>query len=555
MKKTKNRLFLIDDAFSKLENQKDRFLACERVYNATYDDAHRRRLAPQRSNIVERSRIYVPLAKTSIDILHSIFKSSFLGSGCPIEITRIGYNDDHDRALRDALTAAVKAKWRENKHFIGISRAVLSALYLPLGVVSVYWGDGDIQTKFIPINTIAFDPYASDINDVEYICYKFAKSRNDVKAKFKSGFYKSDDEYAVLKAGRRILIKEIYEKNWEKGGWDLTSYANDIEVRKAWFNQLPFCYGYCFENMPSVSRDDLLNDDYIGVYGSCLPERVKELQQEYNIKRNQKIDLIENAIDPQFAINSEGGIVNANDLLARKKVIRCNLSGDGDISKVVAPLLPTGSVYDVTTEIEMIKSEYEIASGVNSIMTGVTSASDRRSNTSLQTINAASGVRVESMFQSLAATMLHEYAKKYVKLLYKNLDDEYLIKITENPDIITIIGSKEERMSSDIDFDINVNFGTTISSDVVVSKINTLLGTLAQLGLNNPNLIMPLIKEMSVALLGENAPVYLIDEAFKELQAQQELAMATQAMDAQRQSDDIGAQNDADKEALIAGII
>lgn len=555
MKKTKNRLFLIDDAFSKLENQKDRFLACERVYNATYDDAHRRRLAPQRSNIVERSRIYVPLAKTSIDILHSIFKSSFLGSGCPIEITRIGYNDDHDRALRDALTAAVKAKWRENKHFIGISRAVLSALYLPLGVVSVYWGDGDIQTKFIPINTIAFDPYASDINDVEYICYKFAKSRNDVKAKFKSGFYKSDDEYAVLKAGRRILIKEIYEKNWERGGWDLTSYANDIEVRKAWFNQLPFCYGYCFENMPSVGREDLLNDDYIGVYGSCLPERVKELQQEYNIKRNQKIDLIENAIDPQFAINSEGGIVNANDLLSRKKVIRCNLSGDGDISKVVAPLLPTGSVYDVTTEIEMIKSEYEIASGVNSIMTGVTSASDRRSNTSLQTINAASGVRVESMFQSLAATMLHEYAKKYVKLLYKNLDDEYLIKITENPDIISIIGSKEERMSSDIDFDINVNFGTTISSDVVVSKINTLLGTLAQLGLNNPNLIMPLIKEMSVALLGENAPVYLIDEAFKELQAQQELAMATQAMDAQRQSDDIGAQSDADKEALIAGII
>ena len=58
---------------------------------------------------------------------------------------------------------------------------------------------------------------------------------------------------------------------------------------------------------------------------------------------------------------------------------------------------------------------------------------------------------------------------------------------------------------------------------------------------------------MSVALLGENAPVYLIDEAFKELQAQQELAMATQAMDAQRQSDDMG--SDADKEAIIAGII
>ncbi|WP_141082705.1 hypothetical protein [Campylobacter vicugnae] len=149
--------------------------------------------------------------------------------------------------------------------------------------------------------------------------------------------------------------------------------------------------------------------------------------------------------------------------------------------------------------------------------------------------------------------MLHEYAKKYVKLLYKNLDDEYLIKITENPDIINIIGSKEERVNKDIDFDINVNFGTTISSDVVVSKINTLLGSLAQLGLNNPNLTIPLIKEMSVALLGENAPVSLIDEAFKEMQAQQELALAQQAMSAQASADEMT--KDPAKEALIAGII
>ena len=66
---------------------------------------------------------------------------------------------------------------------------------------------------------------------------------------------------------------------------------------------------------------------------------------------------------------------------------------------------------------------------------------------------------------------------------------------------------------------------------------------------------MPLIKEMSVALLGENAPVYLIDEAFKQMQAQQELAMANEAMNAQKQSDDIASQSDPDKEAIIAGII
>jgi len=47
-----------------------------------------------------------------------------------------------------------------------------------------------------------------------------------------------------------------------------------------------------------------------------------EIQKEYNIKRNQKIDITENQIDPSFIVDKTKGAVALSDVMARKKVIR-----------------------------------------------------------------------------------------------------------------------------------------------------------------------------------------------------------------------------------------
>ena len=98
----------------------------------------------------------------------------------------------------------------------------------------------------------------------------------------------------------------------------------------------------------------------------------------------------------------------------------------------------------------MLKSEYEITTGVNSVMTGQTSPSDRRAMGALQTVNAASSMRIESMMQTLLDTMLQSYAEHFVWLIYRYTSDEELISITEDEEIIQKIGSRDGPLDFDI---------------------------------------------------------------------------------------------------------
>ena len=187
---SENDLNLIEDAFSSLERHKWRFLECERAFRAVYKEDNR--TSKRKNSQKSRSKLYVPLIKTTIAIIHAIFKTSFMSDRCPIEVTRVGLRSEHDLILQNALTAVLKNHWKKKEHRVGLSKAVLSALYLPLGIVSLFYDKaaGQIRTKFIPITDLAFDKRASDINDIEYVAYKYTQSVREVKHKLDSGFYK-----------------------------------------------------------------------------------------------------------------------------------------------------------------------------------------------------------------------------------------------------------------------------------------------------------------------------------------------------------------------------
>lgn len=556
---SENDLNLIEDAFSSLERHKWRFLECERAFRAVYKEDNR--TSKRKNSQKSRSKLYVPLIKTTIAIIHAIFKTSFMSDRCPIEVTRVGLRSEHDLILQNALTAVLKNHWKKKEHRVGLSKAVLSALYLPLGIVSLFYDKaaGQIRTKFIPITDLAFDKRASDINDIEYVAYKYTQSVREVKHKLDSGFYKKKANEQVLSGNamdsERVVMKELYKKAYEnqKVIWKLKTYANSVLVREADFSRLPFHFGYCIEDMPSI--DEFKRGEENAVYGSCVPEMVKEIQEEYNIKRNQKIDIIENQIDPQIAINSEAGSMSVDDLMARKKVVRVATQmgkGIGDVIQV----LSQPSSYGLSEEIAMLKSEYEITTGVNSVMTGQTSPSDRRAMGALQTVNAASSMRIESMMQTLLDTMLQSYAEHFVWLIYRYTSDEELISITEDEEIIQKIGSRD----GPLDFDINVNFGTTIANEVKIGQLNGLLGVLAQTNMNAPQITAEIIKQILTLILGENAPIEAIDQAMQqmqEVQAQQQ-AMIEQAALSEADTDDKTTQDeeseqDLDMQALLNG--
>ena len=523
---------LITRAFKDLDGQKERFLRCERAYRAVYKEDNR--TSKRKSSERSRSKLYVPLVKTTVNIIHSVFKTSFMSDRCPIEVKRVGLRSEHDMILQNALTAVLKNYWKKKEHRVGLSKAVLSALYLPLGIVNLFYDKtaAQIRTKFIPITDLAFDRHASDINDIEYVAYKYNQSAREIREKLERKFYRSKDRNVIAQTtagSERIAMRDLYIKSREQGRavWKLKTYANGTLVREATFSRLPFHYGYCIETTPSINEDE--REDEIAIYGSCIPEIVWELQEEYNIKRNQKIDITENQIDPPYAIDKDAGSVAISDITARKKFIRTS-PGPGRTVKDVITVMSEPGTYGLSEEIAMLKNEYEIATGVNSVMTGQTSPSDRRATSALQAVNSASGTRIESMLQTLLDTMLQSYAEHFVWLIYKFTSDEEFVRITEDPQIIEKIGDR----SVPLDFDVNVNFGTTIANEVKIGQLNSLMQVLAQANMATPAISGEIIKEILTLILGENAPIEAIDEAMAQMQAlqQAQLQAAQQAQDA-----------------------
>ena len=540
-------LNLIERAFSDLEQHKNRFLECERAFRAEYDGEDNR-TSKRKSSERSRSKLYIPLIKTTIFIIHAIFKTSFMSDRCPIEITRVGRRSDNDLILQNALTAVLKNRWKKKEHRVGLSKAVMSALYLPLGIVNLFYDkeQGDIATRFIPITDLAFDKHASDINDIEYVCYKWRQPVRQVEEKIKTKFYKSKDKDRILGSksewSQRVQMKDIYKKIYVNGRqmWELKSFANDFLVREASFSTLPFHFGYCIDAMPSI--DESLRESENAVYGSCVPEVVKEIQKEYNIKRNQKIDITENQIDPSFIVDKTKGAVAVSDVMARKKVIRVETDMGARVSDVIMPF-PVPPTYQLSEEIAMLSKEYEIATGVNSVMTGQTGPSDRRAMGALQTVNAASSMRIESMMQTLLETMLSSYAQHFVELLYRFVSDDEFIKITEDESVIEAIGTAADRKANRLDFDVSVNFGTTIANEVKIGQLNGLLGVLAQNQISSPQITGGIIKEVLTLILGENAPIEQIDQAVAQMMAMQEAA--------QEQAGQAALQEQAEQEAQM----
>lgn len=551
-------LNLIERAFSDLEQHKNRFLECERAFRAEYEGEDNR-TTKRKNSERSRSKLYIPLIKTTIFIIHAIFKTSFMSDRCPIEITRVGRRSDNDLILQNALTAVLKNRWKKKEHRVGLSKAVMSALYLPLGIVNLFYDkeQGDIATRFIPITDLAFDKHASDINDIEYVCYKWRQSVRQVEEKIKTKFYKSKDKDRILGSktewSQRVQMKDIYKKIYVNGRqmWELKSFANDFLVRETKFSTLPFHFGYCMDAMPSIDESTRENEN--AVYGSCVPEVVKEIQREYNIKRNQKIDITENQIDPSFIVDKTKGVVTVSDVMARKKVIRVETDMGTRVSDVIMPF-PVPPTYQLSEEIAMLSKEYEIATGVNSVMTGQTGPSDRRAMGALQTVNAASSMRIESMMQTLLETMLSSYAQHFVELLYRFVSDDEFIKITEDENIIEAVGTLVERKANRLDFDVSVNFGTTIANEVKISQLNGLLGVLAQNQISSPQITGEIVKEVLSLILGENAPIEQVDQAMAQMMAAQEAAQAeavTQDEEAQIKNEP--SEEDIEMAALVNG--
>lgn len=491
-KKERNASSRINDLFNRQSQYNAQWLMYEQYYRARYSEKQWKRLKK-----TKRSRIFIPVIRNVINIIRSIFTTSFFGSGCPIEV---GYVGDSDRDKANVITTIVKYHYDKQKPYKELSRAFWSALTLRMGIVLTFWNGKKIITQEVFIRDIAFDYEANNIDDIEDLAYRIWESGNSIKQKIENGFYsiKLQDFFGndvSSNLTKRYEVKELIQK--ESEGYKVYTFCNTKLMRKARFERNPFQYGYAIDEYKH--QDPYIRKNQIMVYGMSMVEMLKSIQDEINLKRNQKNDIQEEKITPSW-ITDETVTVNPFDL---KKGAGTHIRVQGKLSGMM--VRPTPSEIDLNNDLAVLtKQDLEDASGVNGIMRGNTSASDRRSAAALSIVNANSSPRIEDMIMLISDTLFHHWAKQFVYLAIKHTPDDVIQRLTERPNEYPL-GRLGERDCGE--YDVRINFGSTINKEAKTQDIMSIVQMLLQNQRANPEVIDDLIKEIVILKLGENTNI------------------------------------------------
>ena len=489
--KQKRSLSLLKKSFDKMtSNYITKWTDYERMYNSEHTQEFLQAAKDQ-----DRNAVFIPLTYSTINIADSIFASAFFSQGNPVELTKVGKSDE---TKRSELQRVVDYFYNNAKPYMELSKSFLSAGIYGLGAVKVYWDDVKKKptTDMIPVTELSFDIDAISADDNKYIGYKFMQTLDDIHEKFESGFYSCEDDYDRTNLleeysnnpYKRLLIREMYEQKAE--GYLVKTFCNDVCLRETMFKRCPIKYGYLLNKLPSVNPS--MRYIEVAAVGDSLVRVIKPLNEELNIKRNQRMDLIEKHINPDVYIPESCG-VDEDDLLKNGGIKSC----DTTAGIFYAPI--TGAS-EFTNDVMMLKNDIEDASSVNGIMRGTTTASDRRSGSALASISASSSPRLEGMIKLINETLFEDWARDFVRLCYINADDELVLEILEQEE--HSLGIKG--MRPELDIDIQVNFGANINKQ---AKINDLVSIVQMIGANpqpNPQLI-GLLKQIIKLTLGENA--------------------------------------------------
>ncbi|MGE4396061.1 MAG: hypothetical protein AB7D34_01250 [Sulfurimonas sp.] len=468
-------------------------------YEALYKSKHSKEFIKNAKKL-ERSHLFIPIAKSTIDILDSIFGEAFFGAGNPIEITK---NEDKEAPIASILNVLVPYYYKKSKPYIALNMAFSSGSRFGLGAVLPYWCNSRELpiTRFIPATKIAFDTEALTRDELQFVAYRFKQTYQDVAEKVKGKkskrFYdkitprdldkllgsKYEEEENRYK---RVQITEVYSVK-ENGEYICRTFIKDKLVREADFKKLPIKHGFLVYVLPTV--DESLQDDQCAGVGESVLDVIKELVKELNQKRNQIIDINEQIIDPYTMVGDEADI-DPDDAGRIKGVVNV-----GDPSKVVR--FPPSSSFAIEKEVALLSQDIDDATAINGMQRGQTSSSDRRAAAAMAMINANSSARLSKMATTINDTMFNDWAEAFVRDIYINVPDNVVLELC-GVDGLSVLGKKGER--KEVDYLVNVKFGQSIDREAKISELSMVLQMLN--GREDAD-VMPILMEILKLILGE----------------------------------------------------
>lgn len=485
---------------SQKETYEDTWLENERYYRAKFDAKFLKEVKKRK-----RKHTFVPKIRNIVDIHTAIFYTAFFGDGNPVELKPRGESESELLTDRNKV---LDWYYENLSPQLELRKAFKSALLYKMGVVATYYDKAKdkVVTIFIPITDIAFDNECMNINDVEVIAYKRTVSKVEISKRIDSKYYNQKKLKTKLfpkddtSTARRFEEKSIFIKSVD--GWKEKIFVRDILVREKKIEDIIFQYGYAYDELPAI--DETERSEQILCYGADIPSRLKDLQDELNFKRNIRSDIQEKNLNPDVFVDEETSIKPSDLQYGEGKAIKLRKGKIAGLQERTTQT-PVG----VSEDIGITSNDMREGSSINSIHNGDTGSSDRRSAPALSIVNSNSSLRIEESTMLLNETLFVHWAKRWVKLIFKNADDETINKITgkEFP-----FGQKGKR--DDITYDLIINFGMTVDKE---KKINDLLNILQMIA-QNPNInskfVEKLLKRVLDMRIGEDTE---LEELFKDV--------------------------------------
>jgi len=499
---------LIESSFQIVDKYKKDWIKYENLFETIGDENHRKKAKSKK-----RANKISPIGHDVIKIIRSIFTTSFLSNKFPMTIEKLGKEDD-ERARQ--LRIACSHEWERSKPYLELSKAFLSMLIFPVGIVSQYWcpvKEKQIINYENPVN-IAFDPSATNPSDVQFVCYRYRKTARELYAKMKSDkskklkdrFYnkvKDMTEFfhvydpSTFEPFKRYEIEEIYIR--VKGGWLCKTYSRELGLylRIVKFEKLPFQWGFALEQLDSV--DEKKQEERVMSYGRSTIANIEFHIKEINQRRSQHADIVEKQINPDVFIGATAEVKSSN--LDKGPGTKIPV---GDINAIKERQAPTSvGLHD---DMGMLKKDIETTVGVNSILQGETGQSDRRSLGALAMLNSQSSTRVEEMIKMANETLFNNLIKTFAHSVYKNISTDTLLALgIEEP----MIG--EDFQDDGFDLMVKTEFGSEAKNLERYGDIMQIVQTLGQFPNVDPNYVTNLVEEAVRVKLGDE------DDSFKRM--------------------------------------
>ncbi len=488
-KKQDEDLTLFDKLFTEQEKYASDWAKWQRLYNSKFTDKQFKELKKKK-----RSKIFIPITRNTTNIIRAILSTAFFSNGNPIEILPTN-EDEKDLVVdRNKVLTHYYDRLKPTKE---LTKAFQSSLTFGMGVVITYWDatKEKVITTNIPISDIAFDNECNNIDDVELIGHFTYETVRNIISKIDSKFYNQKKLKKLIfgdeipKSYKRYKAKTIYIKNDK--GYQSKTFIDGVCVRDKQFKKLPFQYGHAISKLPDIDED--VRKDEILCYGDTVPNYLESLQDEINHKRNLKNDIQEKILNPDVYVGDMAKIDPADLTYGAGQRIRIK----GDIGQIKERAVP--NEYALNNDLGMLAGDVKSAIGVNSIQEGETGASDRRSADAMSVINSNSSMRIEEMILTIKETLFDHWAKTWVNIVMENASDEVINKVTGKDFPFGEKGSRNK-----IKYDLKINFGMTIDKQKKIQDKLQALQMIAQNPNINPKIIEGLLKDVLIAIVGDD---------------------------------------------------